>query len=288
MNFKGTGVALITPFTKKSEVDFIALENIVKNISNNGADYLVMLGTTAETPTLSDEEKKEVVKTIVSANNNKLPLVIGIGENDTLKILKEIKSFDFKGISGILSVVPYYNKPNQTGLYQHYKMIAESSPLPVILYNIPGRSGVNMTADTTLKLANEFSNITAIKEASANFDQIMDIVRNKPDNFTVISGDDNLTLPLMAIGVEGVISVIANAFPAEYSNMVRLFETNPTASRQIHFQLLEFIKYLFIEGNPAGIKALMSLLGYCEKTVRLPLTELSHANTMKIMELLNQ
>jgi len=288
MKFKGTGVALITPFTKKMEVDYIALDNIVRNIKNNGVDYLVMLGTTSESPTLSEEEKKEVVKAIINANENKLPLVVGIGGNNTLKIIKELKTYDFTGISAILSVVPYYNKPNQNGLYEHYKLIAENSPLPIILYNIPGRTGVNMTAETTLKLANDFSNIAAIKEASANFDQIMEIIANKPADFTVISGDDNLTLPLLSVGAEGVISVIANAFPTEYSEMVNSFLNNPIKSQQIHYQLLEFIKYLFIEGNPAGVKALMSLMGYCEKTVRPPLVELSDANTAKIMALLNQ
>jgi len=288
MKFKGTGVALITPFTKDMDIDFIAFKNIVHHIVNDGADYLVVLGTTAETPTLEVSEKAKLIETVLDVNNGKLPVVIGIGGNNTIKIVKEIQDLKFSGISGILSVAPYYNKPNQNGLYNHFKMIAESTTLPIIMYNIPGRTGVNMTADTTLKLANDFNNLVAIKEASGNLDQIMEIINGKPDDFTVISGDDNLTLPMLSVGAEGVISVIANAFTKEYSGMVRNFLSDPVSSRLIHYQMLEFIKYLFIEGNPAGIKALMSLMGYCEKTVRPPLVELSELSTKKLMNLLEQ
>lgn len=287
MKFKGLGVAVITPFTKKLEVDLISFENIIRHLVSEGADYLVLLGTTAETPTLTMDEKKLLLESAKKINAGKIPIIAGIGGNNTLKIIDEIKSFDFSGIDGILSVVPYYNKPNQKGLYHHFKMIAENCPVPVILYNIPGRSGVNMTAETTLKLAHDFKNILGIKEASGNFDQIMEIIQDKPKNFAVISGDDNLTLPLLSLGAHGVISVLGNAFPKELSEMISIFESNPSKARQIHYKYMDFIKYLFIEGNPAGIKGLMSLLGYCEKTVRPPLYELSDETTRKLMSLLN-
>lgn len=286
MKFKGLGVAVITPFTKSLDVDIVAFENIIHQLISNGADYLVLLGTTAETPTLSPAEKRQLLSSAIKINAGKKPVVAGIGGNNTLKIIEEIKSFDFTGIDGVLSVVPYYNKPNQKGIYNHFKTIAEACPVPIILYNIPGRTGVNMTAETTLKLANDFKNIQGVKEASGNLDQIMEIIKNKPENFAVISGDDNLTLPLIALGADGVISVIGNAFPDKLSKMISIFPSHPDKAALIHYELMDFIKYLFIEGNPAGIKGLMSLMGYCEKTVRPPLYELSDDVVHKFLELL--
>ncbi|NLJ06805.1 MAG: 4-hydroxy-tetrahydrodipicolinate synthase [Sphingobacteriales bacterium] len=286
MKFKGLGVAVITPFTKSLDVDIVAFENIIHQLISNGADYLVLLGTTAETPTLSPAEKRQLLSSAIKINAGKKPVVAGIGGNNTLKIIEEIKSFDFTGIDGILSVVPYYNKPNQKGIYNHFKTIAEACPVPIILYNIPGRTGVNMTAETTLKLANDFKNIQGVKEASGNLDQIMEIIKNKPENFAVISGDDNLTLPLIALGADGVISVIGNAFPDKLSKMISIFPSHPDKAALIHYELMDFIKYLFVEGNPAGIKGLMSLMGYCEKTVRPPLYELSDDVIHKFLELL--
>ncbi|HPD65860.1 MAG TPA: 4-hydroxy-tetrahydrodipicolinate synthase [Bacteroidia bacterium] len=286
MKFKGLGVAVITPFTKSLDVDIVAFENIIHQLISNGADYLVLLGTTAETPTLSPAEKRQMLSSAIKINAGKKPVVAGIGGNNTLKIIEEIKSFDFTGIDGILSVVPYYNKPNQKGIYNHFKTIAEACPVPIILYNIPGRTGVNMTAETTLKLANDFKNIQGVKEASGNLDQIMEIIKNKPENFAVISGDDNLTLPLIALGADGVISVIGNAFPDKLSKMISIFPSHPDKAALIHYELMDFIKYLFVEGNPAGIKGLMSLMGYCEKTVRPPLYELSDDVIHKFLELL--
>jgi len=286
MKFKGLGVAVITPFTKSLDVDIVAFENIIHQLISNGADYLVLLGTTAETPTLSPAEKRQLLSSAIKINAGKKPVVAGIGGNNTLKIIEEIKSFDFTGIDGILSVVPYYNKPNQKGIYNHFKTIAEACPVPIILYNIPGRTGVNMTAETTLKLANDFKNIQGVKEASGNLDQIMEIIKNKPENFAVISGDDNLTLPLLSLGADGVISVIGNAFPDKLSKMISIFPSHPDKAALIHYELMDFIKYLFVEGNPTGIKGLMSLMGYCEKTVRPPLYELSDDVVHKFLELL--
>ncbi|MEA3496269.1 MAG: 4-hydroxy-tetrahydrodipicolinate synthase [Bacteroidota bacterium] len=287
MKFKGLGVAVITPFNKKLELDRNALKKIIENLVSNGADFLVMLGTTAESVTLSKEEKLEVIQIAKEINKGKLPIVVGIGGNNTRQIVTEIEKFNFTGIDGILSVSPYYNKPNQNGIYEHYKSIAKKCPVPVILYNVPGRTGSNITAQTTLKLAKDFENIVAIKEASGDFSQIMEIIDKKSDDFTVISGDDAITLPLFSIGVEGVISVIGNAFPKEFSSMINAFNNNDnTVAKKNHYNLIEFIKLIFAEGNPSGIKSLLSLKEYCEKHVRQPLYPLSEKITLKLKELI--
>ncbi len=287
MKFKGLGVAVVTPFNKKLELDRDALKKIIENLVSNGADFLVMLGTTAESVTLSKEEKLEVIQIAKEINKGKLPIVVGIGGNNTQQIVTEIENFDFTEIDGILSVSPYYNKPNQNGIYEHYKSIARKCPVPIILYNVPGRTGSNISAQTTLKLAKDFDNIVAVKEASGDFSQIMEIIDKKSDDFTVISGDDAITLPLFSIGVEGVISVIGNAFPKEFSSMINAFNNNDnTVAKRIHYNLIEFIKLIFAEGNPSGIKSLLNLKGYCEKHVRQPLYPLSEKITLKLKELI--
>jgi len=285
MNFTGTGVAIITPFKTDYSVDFNALEKIVENLINNKINYLVVLGTTSEAATLTDNEKNKVVNFIKKVNNNRLPIVLGMGGNNTQKLVETIKQTDFSGIDAILSVAPYYNKPNQKGIYKHYKQIAENSPVPIILYNVPGRTSSKISADTCLQLAHDFKNIAAIKEASADFAEIMKIIQNKPEGFEVISGDDALTLPLISIGMKGVISVIANAFPRRMSNMVNFALNNEiTKAKKIHYEILEMINFIFTEGNPAGIKNLLSQMDMCEDILRLPLTEISNDLSVKIGE----
>lgn len=270
-DFKGTGVALITPFLADGSIDFAAYERLIDRLITNGVEYLVPLGTTGESVTLNKEEKKAVYAAAYKANKGRVALVAGIGGNDTREVLEAMHSFDLTGYSAILSVAPYYNKPNQEGMYQHYKAIAAAAPLPIILYNVPGRTGSNMTAATTLRLA-ALPNIAAIKEASGNIDQIMQILKDKPKDFVVISGDDSLTLPLISLGASGVISVVANAYPKEYSDMVRhcLIGNFPQAS-DLHYPLIEIINLLFADGNPGGIKAALKIQGYCEEYLRLPL-----------------
>lgn len=271
----GTGVAMITPFNKNAEIDFPALEKITQHILNNGVEYLVVLGTTGESVTLNSKEKQEIFEAVKKANTNKKPLVAGIGGNYTDEIVKQLKSFDFSEIDAVLSVSPYYNKPTQEGIYQHYMKLADASPKPIILYNVPGRTGSNMSADTTLKLSNH-PNIIGIKEASANFEQCMIILRDKPKDFLVISGDDSITLPFISLGMNGVISVIANAFPTKFSNMVRLaLVGNLLDAQKIHFELLESMIKIFADGSPGGIKEIMNELGLCETTVRLPLVNVN-------------
>jgi 4-hydroxy-tetrahydrodipicolinate synthase len=283
--FQGTGVALVTPFHKYSTVDFASLEKIVEHTVGNGVDYLVVLGTTAESPTLSKDEKRAVVDFVVETVNKRVPIVQGIGGNNTQEIIDTIKSSSFEGIDAILSVCPYYNKPQQKGIYYHFKTIASVSPVPVILYNVPGRTGANISADTTVQLAKEFNNIVGIKEASGNFDQIMRILKDKPNDFLVISGDDALTLPLMSLGVEGVISVVANAFPSQFSKMVNLcLEGNFAEAAKIHFGLLEIINTLFEDGSPAGIKAALQILDLNQNNLRLPLVK---ANKSVYLQLTN-
>ncbi len=273
---KGTGVALVTPFTANKKVDYPALERLVNHVIEGGVDFLVALGTTAETATLNEEEKEVVVKTIIKVTNDRVPIVLGIGGNNTQSIIETIRHSNLEGISAILSVTPYYNKPNQEGLYQHYKAVAEASPLPIILYNVPVRTGVNLEAETCLKLANSFSNIIAVKEASGDLAQIMDIISKKPEEFIVLSGDDALTLPLVSLGGHGVISVIANAYPAEFSEMVNLCNDNRfEEARHLHYKLNDILKTVFKEGNPTGIKALLQLHEIIENQLRLPLVPLS-------------
>lgn len=268
----GTGVALVTPFNVKGEVDYVSLEKLTEHVITGGVEYLVPLGTTGESVTLNKDEKIEIVNTVIRVNNKRIPVVLGLGGNNTAEIISTIRSTDFNGISALLSVSPYYNKPSQAGLYEHYKLISETSPVPVILYNVPGRTSSNLTAETTLKLARDCKNIPAIKEASANFDQFMKIIKDKPDHFMLISGDDNYSLPVIAAGASGVISVVANVFPKQYSGMVRLcLEGKFEEARKIHYLLFDFINLLFTDGNPAGIKAALNIAGICENYFRLPL-----------------
>jgi 4-hydroxy-tetrahydrodipicolinate synthase len=286
---KGMGVALVTPFKKDETIDFEALARVVEYQIKSGTDYLVVCGTTAETPTLTESEKDEVKKFVLEINRGRLPVVLGIGGNYTRAIVEKVQSTDLTGIEAILSVTPYYNKPSQEGLYQHYAAIAKASPLPVILYNVPGRTGVNMTAATTLRLANEFQNIIAVKEASGNFSQIDDIIKNKPADFMVISGDDGITFPLITLGATGVISVIGNAFPKEFSRMVRLaLKGDYESARIIHHRFTELIELLFVEGNPAGVKSMLAVMGYIENVLRLPLVPNTITTYEKIKRVLNQ
>jgi len=283
------GVALITPFKDDESVDFEALARLVEHLIKNNTDYLVVLGTTAETPTLTEEEKEEVTRFVVQCVGGRLPIVLGIGGNNTKLVIEKIRTTDLSGIDAILSVTPYYNKPSQEGLYQHFAAIAKASPLPVVLYNVPGRTGVNMTADTTIRLAKEFSNICAIKEASGNFTQIDDIIKNKPADFMVISGDDGITFPLITLGAVGVISVIGNAFPREFSKMVRLaLQGDYDRARNIHYHFTELIQLLFVEGNPAGVKSMLALMGFIENKLRLPLVPNTINTYEKIRQVLNQ
>lgn len=270
--FKGLGVALITPFTQDGEVDYAALRRVLDYQLSNGIDFLCILATTAETPCLTAEEKQNVIQIVQEKVQGRLPILLGMGGNNTAALVETIKNFDFKGIDGILSVCPYYNKPSQEGLYQHFKAVAEASPVPVVLYNVPGRVGVNMTAETTLRLARDCENIVAIKEASGNFTQIDDIIKNKPEDFDVISGDDGITFPLITLGAAGVISVIGNALPKEFSRMVRLaLNGDYNNALTIHHKFTELFKLLFVDGNPAGVKAMMNSMGLIENQLRLPL-----------------
>ncbi|SBV92091.1 4-hydroxy-tetrahydrodipicolinate synthase [uncultured Dysgonomonas sp.] len=266
------GVALITPFKDDESVDYDALLRLVDYQLQNGTDYLVVLGTTAETPTLTEDEKKQIVELVVSRVNGHIPVILGEGGNNTRAIVEKLKKNNYTGLDGILSVVPYYNKPSQEGIYQHYKAIAEASPLPVISYNVPGRTGVNMTADTTLRIANDFPNIVAVKEASGNMSQMDEIIKRKPENFDVISGDDGVTFPLITLGAIGVISVIGNAFPKEFSRMTRLaLEGDYNSALTIHHSFNELFNLLFVDGNPAGVKCMLNMMGYIENKLRLPL-----------------
>lgn len=283
------GVALITPFKTDESIDFDALARIVEYQIKSGTDYLVVCGTTAETPTLTEQEKDDVTRFVVNCVAGRLPVVLGVGGNHTKAVVEKLQTADFTGIDAILSVTPYYNKPSQEGLYQHYAAIAKTSPLPVILYNVPGRSGVNMLASTTLRLASEFQNICAIKEASGIFSQIDDIIKNKPADFMVISGDDGITFPLITLGAIGVISVIGNAFPREFSRMVRLaLEGDYDSARKIHHRFTELIELLFVEGNPAGVKSMLAVMGFIENTLRLPLVPNTIKTYEKIRLVLNQ
>ncbi len=286
-NFRGTGVALITPFKNDFSIDFKALEQIVNHIIDGGVDYLVLLGTTSEAVTLSDEEKKAVVSYVKEINSGRVSLVIGIGGNNTRLIESTIYQTDFSGIDGILSVAPYYNKPGQKGLYQHFRAIANASPVPIILYNVPGRTSSNIEAGTCIKLANDFSNIVAVKEASGNLHQVMKIINNTSGDFLVISGDDLLALPVISIGGAGVISVLGNAFPGDWSDMVRkAIKSNISTASTLHYKYLDMIGLIFEEGNPAGIKAVLSSMGLCKNIVRLPLTTVSRTTQTKINNLL--
>lgn len=276
--FKGTGVAIVTPFNKDSSVDYKSLGKLVNFIIKGGVEYIVVLGTTGESVNLTKEEKKLVVKQVVDTVNKRVPVVLGLGGNNTQEIVESLKvKSDFEGIDAILSVSPYYNKPNQRGIYLHYKAIAEASPLPVILYNVPGRTASNMTADTTLKLANDFKNIIAIKEASGNLEQCMKLIKHRPKDFLVVSGDDNLALPMIASGADGVISVVANAFPKDFSEMSRqILAGNVKEAQKLHYKLTDITEQLFADGNPAGIKAVLELKNICKAHLRLPLVNVNN------------
>jgi len=282
--FKGTGVAIVTPFNEDKSIDYNSLEKLVEHLIANGIDYLVVQGTTGESVTLTKEEKKETLAFIIKVNNGRLPIVLGIGGNCTATVVETFKSTDVTGVDAILSVSPYYNKPTQEGVYQHYKAISEASALPIILYNVPGRTASNILPETTLRLARDFDNIIAIKEASGSLEQCMEIINNKPKGFLVISGDDAITLPFIASGGDGVISVIANAFPKGFSEMVKCaLSSNMKEAQKLHYKYFEMIHYLFVEGNPAGVKAALKELGITGDTVRLPLVNVSEKtnNTIK-------
>ncbi len=269
--FTGTGIALITPFKTDFSVDVDALRGIVNFVIDNGADFLVALGTTSEAPTLTQSEKQLVVKTILDANAHRLPVLLGMGGNNTQNVIENIKSQDFTGIEGILSVVPFYNKPNQRGMRAHFEAIADASPVPVIVYNVPGRVGVNLQAATCVELA-KHPNIVAVKEASGNLQQIMEILRDKPADFDVLSGDDGITQPLMALGAKGVISVAANAYTKPFSKMMHAQkEGRVEEALRLHFAMMRMNQLIFADGNPAGIKCLMHHMGLCENVLRLPL-----------------
>lgn len=281
----GTGVAIITPFKKNSEVDFDSLANLIDFIIDNGVEYIVSLGTTGETPTLSIKEQKEVVKFTSEKISGRVPLVLGIGGNNTKEIIRHFSDFDLENITAILSSSPNYNKPSQEGIFQHYKAISEASPLPVILYNVPGRTGSNITSETTLRLANECEMIQGIKEASGNMIQCMHILKNKPADFLFVSGDDHISLPLIACGSKGVISVMANAFPREFSEMIRFsLKSDFENAQKIHYKLLPAYDLLFIENNPAGIKSFLTELHLIENVLRLPLVPLSAPYHQKVKE----
>lgn len=283
--FHGTGIALVTPFNPDQTIDFKGLENLINHTIEGGVEYLVSLGTTGETATLSKEEKQSVFDFTVKIVNGRAPLVAGIGGNSTLEIVEYIKNFSSKGFDAILSVSPYYNKPTQEGIYQHYKAISEVSSLPIILYNVPGRTGSNMNAETTLKLAHDFDNIIGIKEASGDFEQCSKILKDKPENFFLTSGDDPITLPLIAMGAVGIISVIGNALPQLLSTMVRMcLDGKFIEAQPLHFSLLDITSLCFVEGNPAGIKAVLKQLDVCGDTLRLPLVNVSSGTFTRIAE----
>lgn len=274
--FIGTGVAIITPFQENGDIDFPALKKLVQYLTDGQVEYLVVLGTTGETATLNKEEKQKIFSYVAEVNAGKLPLVAGIGGNDTRETIHAFSHFNLDGYDAILSVSPYYNKPSQEGLYQHYKALSEASPLSMIMYNVPGRTGMNVSAETTVRIAENCKNIIATKEASGNFDQIMQIMKYKPKDFGMISGDDGITLPMISLGAQGVISVVANAYPEIFSKMVRHCLSGDFASaRPLHYMLTDIINTLFAEGSPSGVKAYMNEMGICGSHVRLPVVPVS-------------
>lgn len=284
LNLTGLGVALVTPFNKDISIDYQSLENIIEHIISNGCDYIVALGTTAETPTLSNKEKLQLTQFIREKTNGRIPLVIGIGGNNTYALIEEILSRDLEGFCAILSVTPYYNKPTQEGLFQHYKAISEISPLPILLYNVPGRTGVNMTAKTTLKLAGLSDKFCGIKEASGNLDQCKEIIENAPEHFNVISGDDAMVSKMMKIGAKGVISVIGNAYPDKIKEIVELcLQSKNEDATSCQEKLYPLIQHIFEDGNPAGVKAILSKMGIIQNILRLPLVPVSRYVEEKII-----
>lgn len=287
--FKGLGIALITPFKADGSVDYDSLERLLNYQIDNGADFLCILATTGETPCLSREEKNSITDLVKRVVRGRIPILKYCGGNNTALVLEEMRNSDWSGIDGILSICPYYNKPSQEGLYQHFRAIAKESPLPLVLYNVPGRTGVNMKAETTVRLAKDFPNIVGVKEASGSLEQVDEIIKNKPDNFNVISGDDALTFSMVASGAVGVISVIGNALPAQFSKMIRLeFNGEYDAARKIHHCFTELYKLLFVDGNPAGVKALLNDMGMIDNVLRLPLVPTTITTKQKMADILKE
>lgn len=285
--FKGLGIALITPFSYDGAVDYVTLGRLLDYQLKNGADFFCILATTGETPTLTKEEKQRIKELVVEKVGDKVPILMGCGGNNTAEVVNELKTADFSGIDGVLSVCPYYNKPSQEGLYQHFKAIAGATKLPVVLYNVPGRTGVNLKAETTVRLARDCDNIVAVKEASGSLEQVDEIIKNKPDGFDVISGDDALTFPMIACGAVGVISVIGNALPKEFSRMIRLEKNGEIDSaRKIHHRFTDLFNLLFVDGNPAGVKAMLHEMGMIENVLRLPLVPTRLTTMQKISDCL--
>ena len=287
--FKGLGIALVTPFTADGAVDYAALKRLVQFQLDNGADFLCILATTGETPTLTAEEKANIKNLVVELNHGRVPILMGCGGNNTAAVVDELRNGDWRGIDGVLSVCPYYNKPSQEGLYQHFKAIANATKLPVVLYNVPGRTGINMKPETTVRLARDCQNIVGIKEASGSLEQVDEILKNAPRDFAVISGDDALTYPMVACGAVGVISVIGNALPKEFSKMLRLeFNNEFAAARKIHHKFTDLFSLLFVDGNPAGVKAMLSEMGFIENVLRLPLVPTRLTTKQRISEILKE
>ncbi|MDD6804534.1 MAG: 4-hydroxy-tetrahydrodipicolinate synthase [Prevotellaceae bacterium] len=287
--FKGLGIALITPFCEDGSVDYKSLVRLMEYQLDNGADFFCILATTGETPCLTKDEKQKIKDLVVSTVNGRVPILMGCGGNNTAAVVEELKTGDFRGIDGVLSVCPYYNKPSQEGLYQHFKAIAAATSLPVVLYNVPGRTGVNLKAETTVRLARDCENIVAIKEASGSLEQVDEIIKNKPKDFAVISGDDALTFPMISCGAEGVISVIGNALPKEFSRMIRLeFKGEYEGARKIHHRFTELFSLLFVDGNPAGVKAMLHEMGFIENVLRLPLVPTRISTLQKMSEILKE
>lgn len=285
--FRGLGIALVTPFISDGQVDYKSLKRLVEYQIDNGADFLCILATTGETPCLTQDEKDKITQLVKDVNHGRLPILKGCGGNNTAAVVEELRTADWSGIDGILSVCPYYNKPSQEGLYQHFKAIAEASPLPVVLYNVPGRTGINLKPETTVRLANDCENIVAVKEASGSLEQVDEIIKNKPQRFDVLSGDDALTFSMVASGAAGVISVIGNALPKEFSRMIRLeFQGEYEPARKIHHMFTELYSLLFVDGNPAGVKALLHEMGFIENQLRLPLVPTKVSTLQKMAEIL--
>jgi 4-hydroxy-tetrahydrodipicolinate synthase len=290
--FRGTGVAIVTPFKSDSSIDFAALGRVVNHVISGGVNYIVVMGTTGESVTLTKDEKKAIISYVAEVTAERVPLVVGIGGNSTQEVINCVRHTNLEGIDGILSVAPYYNKPNQRGLFQHFKAIATCSPVPVIMYNVPGRTCSNITSDTCIELAHECENIVAVKEASGDMAQIMRIIKGKPDNFSVISGDDMMTIPIIACGGSGIISVLANAYPAATTELVsNALKNNYKAARELQFRYLEMIDLLFIDGNPSGIKAILNIMNICQNNLRLPLVPVNrtiYTRIQKAIEELNK
>ena len=287
--FKGLGIALITPFMEDGSVDYKALIRLIEYQLDNGADFFCILATTGETPTLTADEKQKIKDLVVNIVGGRVPILMGCGGYNTAAIVEELQTRDFKGVDGILSVCPYYNKPSQEGLYQHFKTIAANTSLPVVLYNVPGRTGVNMKAETTVRLAHDCQNIVAIKEASGNLEQVDEIIKNKPKDFDVISGDDALTFPIISCGAVGVISVIGNALPREFSKMIRLqMRGEYDGARKIHHRFTDLFSLLFVDGNPAGVKAMLHEMGYIENILRLPLVPTRISTLQRMSEIMKE